>query len=62
MMDQYEKIFGTKPKEYTFPLEKSDHNFPQERTSTTRRTDLNYQYTKLRGSYVRNHHGGRRFS
>jgi hypothetical protein len=25
MMDQYEKLFGTKPKEYTLPLEKSDH-------------------------------------
>jgi Reverse transcriptase (RNA-dependent DNA polymerase) len=25
MMDQYEKLFGTKPKEYTSPLEKSDH-------------------------------------
>ena len=25
MMDQYEKMFGMKPKEYTSPLEKSDH-------------------------------------
>jgi hypothetical protein len=25
MMDQYEKMFGTKPKEYSWPLEKSDH-------------------------------------
>jgi Reverse transcriptase (RNA-dependent DNA polymerase) len=25
MMDQYEKMFGTKPKQYTLPLEKSDH-------------------------------------
>jgi Reverse transcriptase (RNA-dependent DNA polymerase) len=25
MMDQYEKMFGKKPKEYTSPLEKSDH-------------------------------------
>jgi hypothetical protein len=25
MMDQYEKMFGTKPKKYTFPLEKADH-------------------------------------
>jgi hypothetical protein len=25
MMDQYEKMFRTKPKEYTSPLEKADH-------------------------------------
>jgi hypothetical protein len=24
-MDQYEKIFGAKPKEYTYPLEMADH-------------------------------------
>jgi hypothetical protein len=24
-MDQYENMFGFKPKEYTSPLEKSDH-------------------------------------
>jgi hypothetical protein len=24
-MDQYENMFGSKPKEYTSPLEKSDH-------------------------------------
>jgi hypothetical protein len=25
MMDQYEKMFGAKPREYTSPLEKADH-------------------------------------
>jgi hypothetical protein len=25
MMDQFEKMFGMKPKEYLLPLEKSDH-------------------------------------
>jgi hypothetical protein len=25
MVEQYERFFGTKPKEYTSPLEKGDH-------------------------------------
>jgi hypothetical protein len=34
MMDQYEMMLGTKPKEYTSSLEKSDH--PESDTTETR--------------------------
>ena len=47
IVDQYEKMFGSKPREYTSPLEKGDH--PEVDTSDEMEKDGTKKYQTMIG-------------